>query len=81
MCMGGRIIMAKGSNIPVGTVIQKILKDSKDPLSTYEIAKLAKISWSTANTHCYKLKDESLIDGKLETAKVGAGRKMLWWVK
>jgi len=71
--------MAKGGNVPVGTVIQKVLKESKTPLSTYEIAKLSKISWSTANTHCYKLKDMGQIDGKLEIAKVGAARKMMWW--
>jgi len=73
------MIMAKGGNVPVGTVIQKVLKESKTPLSTYEIAKLSKISWSTANTHCYKLKDMGQIDGKLEIAKVGAARKMMWW--
>ncbi len=72
--------MSKGANVPVGTVIQKVLKESKTPISTYEIAKLSKISWSTANTHCYKLKDMGLIDGKLEIAKVGAARKMLWWI-
>ena len=71
--------MAKGGNVPVGSVIQKVLKESKTPLSTYEIAKLSKISWSTANTHCYKLKDTGVIDGKLEVAKVGAARKMMWW--
>ena len=73
--------MAKGGNVPVGTVIHKVLKDSKTPLTTYELAKSAKISWSTANTHCYKLKDQGLIDGKLEVAKVGAAKKMLWWAK
>ncbi|NOR84745.1 HTH domain-containing protein [archaeon] len=67
-------------NIPVGEVIVRFLKESKTPLSTYEIAKKASISWSTANTHCYKLKDEGIIDGKLEMADVGASKKMLWWI-
>ncbi|MCK4555437.1 MAG: hypothetical protein KAT83_02425 [Candidatus Aenigmarchaeota archaeon] len=71
--------MAK--NIPVGTVIQKMLKDAKGSLSTYEIAKRAKISWSTANTHCYKLKDQNVVEGELEVADVGAGRKMMWRLK
>ena len=73
--------MAKEANIPVSEIIKKILKEAKEPLSTYEIAKKAKISWSTANTHCYKLKDEGVIDGKLEVAEVGSGRKMLWYLK
>lgn len=68
-------------NMPVGTVIQKLLRDAKGALSTYEIAKRAKISWSTANTHCYKLKDQGIIDGELEVAEVGAGRKMMWKIK
>ena len=71
--------MAK--NIPVGEVVLKLLRESKVSLSTYEIAKKASISWSTANTHCYKLKDEGLIDGKLEMADVGSSKKMLWWIK
>lgn len=69
------------ANIPVGEVILKTLKDNKEPLSTYEIAKKIGISWSTANTHCYKLKDEGKIKGELKRAEVGAGRKMLWFLK
>ena len=68
-------------NTPVGTVIQKILKDAKGYLSTYEIAKRAKISWSTANTHCYKLKDQGILEGEMQVAEVGAGRKMMWKLK
>ncbi len=68
-------------NIPVGEVIVKLLRESKTPLSTYELAKKSKISWSTANTHCYKLKDVGIVDGKLETADIGASKKMLWWLK
>ncbi len=65
----------------VSDIILKILKEENKPLSTYEIAKKASISWSTANTHCYKLKDAGKIDGKLESASIGASRKMMWWLK
>jgi len=68
-------------NVPVATVIRRILKEAKKPLSTYEIAKRAKISWSTANTHCYKLKDQGVIEGELKVAEVGSGKKMMWKLK
>ncbi len=64
----------------VDEVTLKILKKHKRPISTYELAKQAGISWSTANTHCYKLKSEGVIKGKLETAKIGNSKKMVWWV-
>ncbi len=70
----------KGDNVSVDILTEKILRSSKQPLSTYEIAKRAKISWSTANIHCYKLKSEGKIDGKLEKAEVGSGKKMVWWI-
>ena len=63
----------------VSEMILKLLKSSKKPLSTYQIAKKLNISWSTANTHCYKLKDEGKIEGKMESAKIGSTKKMLWW--
>lgn len=69
------------SNVPVGEVILKLLKENKQPLSTYEIAKKIGISWSTANTHCYKLKDEGKVKGEWKKADVGLGRKMLWALK
>ena len=71
----------KGENISVDQLTQNILKNSSQPISTYELAKQAKISWSTANIHCYKLKTQGKIKGKLETARVGSGNKMLWWIK
>ena len=70
-----------GDNISVDQITEKILKSSERPLSTYELAKQANISWSTANIHCYKLKAQGRIKGKLEAAKVGSGKKMLWWIK
>ena len=67
-------------NITVDQITQQILKKSKLPISTYELAKQANISWSTANIHCYKLKSEGKIKGKLEKANIGQGKKMLWWI-
>lgn len=67
-------------NITVDQITQQILKKSKLPISTYELAKQANISWSTANIHCYKLKSEGKIKGKIEQANVGQGKKMLWWI-
>ncbi len=67
-------------NITVDQITQQILKRSKGPISTYELAKQANISWSTANIHCYKLKSEGKIKGKLEMANIGLGKKMLWWI-
>lgn len=73
--------MTKKENVPVPVIIQKVLKESKEPLSTYEIAKKAGISWSTTNIHCYKLKDDDIIGSKLEVAAIGSGKKMLWFLK
>ena len=61
--------------------ILETLRKSKVPLSTYEIAKRSNIVWSTANSHCYKLKTMKLIDGKTEESKFGAGEKIVWWSK
>jgi len=57
----------------------KECKAAESKLSTYEIAKRLKISWSTANIHCYKLKSENKIKGNTEKAEIGDGKKMLWW--
>ncbi|MCK5698571.1 MAG: hypothetical protein KAH93_01900 [Candidatus Aenigmarchaeota archaeon] len=70
----------KHENLSIDALTERILKTSKQPLSTYQIAKQAKISWSTANIHCYKLKSEGKIDGKMEKAEVGSGKKMIWWI-
>lgn len=70
----------KKENISIDVLTERILKTSKQPLSTYAIAKRAKISWSTANIHCYKLKSEGKIHGQMETAEVGSGKKMVWWI-
>ena len=64
----------------VDELIQSTLKESKKPLSTYEIAKYATLSWSTANTHCYKLKSFGILDGKYEEARIGI-KRIIWWLK
>lgn len=61
--------------------ILKTLRKSKVPLSTYKIAKKIDMVWSTANSHCYKLKTMKLIDSKAEESKFGAGEKIVWWIK
>ncbi len=60
--------------------IIKLLKKSPEPLSTYQIAKDLKISWSTANSHCFKLKSFGKIEGEFKESKFGQGMKMVWWV-
>jgi len=50
-----------------------------EKLSTYEIAKRLKISWSTTNTHCYKLYSKRKIKSKEVKSERGDGKKMLWW--
>ena len=59
--------------------ILDILKLSKDPLSTYQIAKQANITWPTANIHCYKLKSMNKIESRQEKSKFGPLDKVVWW--
>ena len=61
-------------------LIRSALARSKKQLSTYEVAKLAGISWSTANMHCYKLKANGIVDCREEEGKTGA-KKVVWWLK
>lgn len=58
--------------------ILKILKQKT--LSTYQIAKEIKVSWSTANTYCYKLKSLGLVESKIEKPRFGR-EKVMWWAK
>ncbi len=60
--------------------IVDLLKKSSDPISTYQIAKDLKISWSTANLHCFKLKSFGKIEGDFKDSKFGQGMKMVWWI-
>lgn len=65
----------------VDNFIVKIIKKEGKPVSTYNIAKIGDISWATANSHCYKLKSLGVLDGKFETGKIGARKKVIWWLK
>ena len=60
----------------VDRAILGAIKENKAPLSTYGIAKGANISWSTANTHCYKLKSMGVINAKKES-RFGQS-KVMW---
>ena len=59
--------------------ILSLLKKTENPLSTYQIAKKAKITWPTANSHCYKLKSMNLVESKQEKSKFGPNEKVVWW--
>ncbi len=61
-------------------LIRSVIAKAKKPISTYEIAKLAGISWGTTTTHCYKLASEGVLACKQEESKTGA-KKVLWWLK
>ena len=61
-------------------LIKSVLAKPKKPLSTYQIAKLAGISWSTVNMHCYKLKANGIVDCREEESRTGA-KKVIWWLK
>ncbi len=63
----------------VDELIKSKLKGSKKPRSTYEIAKIANLSWATANAHCYKLRSFGIIDGKYEEARIGI-KRVVWWL-
>lgn len=63
----------------VDKTILNLLKKSGKPLSTYQIAKKAKVTWPTANSHCYKLKSMNLIENKQEKSKFGPNEKVIWW--
>ncbi len=57
-----------------------VLKKHRKPMTTYEIAKALGISWSTANIHCHKLKAEGKLISKEEKARLGIGKRVLWWI-
>jgi len=63
----------------VDKLILELLKKSEKPLSTYQIAKKAKITWPTANSHCYKLKSMNMIQNRQEKSKFGPNQKVVWW--
>jgi len=61
--------------------ILELLKKTKKPLSTYQIAKKSNVTWPTAISHCYKLKSLDLIQSKYEKSKFGLKKKVVWWIK
>ena len=61
--------------------IVSALKSSKNPLSTYQIAKKVSVTWPTAISHCYKLKSLDMIDCKYTDSKFGSKKKVVWWIK
>jgi len=69
-------------NAPVSELderIIKILRESTEPLSTYEIAKKLNVSWSTANVHLKDLLLKELVKSKEEMVK--SKRRVIWWVE
>ncbi len=67
--------LGKAARLIVG-----ILRKSSRPLSTYEIAKFANISWATANIHCYKLLVSGMLESREEEAKIGV-KRVVWNIK
>jgi len=59
--------------------ILKILRESSEPLSTYEIAKKANVSWSTANIHLKDLLIKGIIKSKEDSVK--SKKRIVWWIE
>jgi predicted transcriptional regulator len=69
-------------NTPLSEIdekIIKILRESPEPLSTYEIAKKINISWSTANVHLKDLQLKELVKSREDMVK--SKRRIVWWVE
>lgn len=63
----------------IDELILELLMKSEHVMSTYKIAKEAKLAWSTVNIHCYKLKSLNLIEEKTTTSPIGQ-KKVVWKV-
>jgi Mn-dependent DtxR family transcriptional regulator len=61
----------------IDELIIELLRESEKPMSTYKIAKEAKIAWSTVNIHCYKLKSIKLLEEKTTISPIGQ-KKVTW---
>lgn len=61
----------------IDELIVELLRKSEKPMSTYKIAKEIKISWSTVNIHCYKLKSFNVLEEKTITSQIGQ-KKVVW---
>lgn len=62
----------------IDQLILKKLEEAKGSVSTYKLAKVTNISWSTINIHCYKLEAQGKIMSKLETKQIGSRKKRIW---
>ena len=62
----------------IDDLILKKLEEAKGSLSTYKLAKVTNISWSTINIHCYKLEAQGKIKSELETKQIGSRKKRIW---
>jgi Mn-dependent DtxR family transcriptional regulator len=65
---------------PIDKVIVEMIRGEKKPVSTYKLAKETKLSWSTVNSHCYKLKSFGILDMASHSSPFGR-KKLLWNVR
>jgi len=61
----------------VDEFIVGILNKSAKPLTVYQIAKEAGLSWATVNIHCYKLKSNGVVNDNIY--ECGPGQKKTLW--
>ncbi len=59
--------------------ILKFLRESAEPLSTYEIAKKMNVSWSTANIHLKDMQIRGIVKSREDMIK--SKRRIIWWVE
>jgi len=64
----------------IDELILELLRESSKPMSTYKIAKEAKLTWLTVITHCYKLKSFDLLEEKTTISPFGQ-KKVMWKLK
>lgn len=60
--------------------ILAVLK-KEDDLTTYQVAKKANVSWSTANMHLFKLYAKGQVKFEELESRVGTGLKTIWRIK
>ncbi|HEX54942.1 MAG: hypothetical protein DRO95_02035 [Candidatus Altiarchaeales archaeon] len=72
--------MKKTELTPIDRLIVRVIKSNKKPMSTYRISKKAKLSWSTINSHCYKLMSFGILDSRIVKTKFGQ-KKIFWKLK
>jgi ribosomal protein S25 len=65
------------SSTNLDSLIQDVLRKSRKPLSTYELAKKTGVSWSTANIHCFKLKTAGVVKNRVEQ-RLGSRMRVIW---